>query len=99
MEAVWTFLLATVVLQTATTETQAGNSFFGLSIGMTVVAGAITAGRTSRPATAFQCIFSHILHSSHFRWCVQSGRGHGHPHGTIYNYFDLLLLFFHVYLF
>jgi aquaporin Z len=54
MEAVWTFLLATVVLQTATTETQAGNSFFGLSIGMTVVAGAITAGRTSPfSATAF----------------------------------------------
>jgi hypothetical protein len=42
----WTFLLATVVLQTATTETQAGNSFFGLSIGSTVIAGAITVGRT-----------------------------------------------------
>jgi glycerol uptake facilitator-like aquaporin len=45
VEVVWTFLLATVVLQTATTETQAGNSFFGLSIGLTVAAGAITVGR------------------------------------------------------
>jgi len=47
LEMLWTFLLATVVLQTATTATQAGNSFFGLSIGFTVVAGAITAGPVS----------------------------------------------------
>lgn len=44
-EAIWTFLLATVVLQCATTATQAGNSFFGLAIGFTVLAGAIGVGR------------------------------------------------------
>jgi len=46
-EAVWTFLLATVVLQCATTATQAGNSFFGLAIGFTVLAGAIGVGPIS----------------------------------------------------
>ena len=43
-EVVWTFLLATVVLQTGTTATQAGNSFFGLAIGFTVLAGALGVG-------------------------------------------------------
>jgi len=46
-EIVWTFLLATVVLQTGTTATQAGNSFFGLAIGFTVLAGAIGLGGIS----------------------------------------------------
>jgi aquaporin Z len=65
VEVVWTFLLATVVLQTATTETQAGNSFFGLSIGLTVAAGAITVGPISggvfNPAVGTGVLVVHAL--------------------------------------
>eukprot|EP00005_Dracoamoeba_jomungandri_P010179 CAMPEP_0174269880 /NCGR_PEP_ID=MMETSP0439-20130205/42602_1 /TAXON_ID=0 /ORGANISM="Stereomyxa ramosa, Strain Chinc5" /LENGTH=303 /DNA_ID=CAMNT_0015358879 /DNA_START=86 /DNA_END=997 /DNA_ORIENTATION=+ len=47
LEVFWTFLLCTVVLQTATTKAQAGNSFFGLAIGFTVLSGAYTVGPLS----------------------------------------------------
>jgi len=45
-ELVWTFLLASVVLNTAASCAPAyrNNSFFGLAIGFTVVAGAISVG-------------------------------------------------------
>jgi len=45
-EFLWTFLLASVVLNTAGTSSPGyqNNSFFGLAIGFTVVAGAISVG-------------------------------------------------------
>jgi len=45
-EFVWTFLLASVVLNTAASRAPAykNNSFFGLAIGFTVVSGAIAVG-------------------------------------------------------
>jgi len=43
-EFLWTFLLASVVLNTAGSASTANNSFFGLAIGFTVVAGAIAVG-------------------------------------------------------
>jgi len=45
-EFLWTFLLASVVLNTAGTSSEGyqNNSFFGLAIGFTVVAGAIAVG-------------------------------------------------------
>ena len=46
-EVLWTFALATVVLNVATTKAQHGNSFFGLAIGFTVAAGAISSGAIS----------------------------------------------------
>ena len=46
-EGVATFFLITVVLQTATSSKTVGNSFFGLAIGFTVVAMAITIGPIS----------------------------------------------------
>jgi aquaporin Z len=47
VEWFWTFLLAFVVLQVATTKPQAGNSFFGLAIGFTVLSGIVSVGYTS----------------------------------------------------
>jgi len=46
-ETVYTFALASVVLNVATTKSQSGNSFFGLAIGFTVLAGILTVGPIS----------------------------------------------------
>ena len=46
-EAQFTFALVLVVLNVATTKAQKGNSFFGLAIGLTVAAGAVSAGNIS----------------------------------------------------
>ena len=46
-ELVASFFLVTTVLQTATSSRTSGNSFFGLAIGFTVVAMAITIGPIS----------------------------------------------------
>lgn len=43
-EAIFTFALAIVVLNVATTKSQSQNSFFGLAIGMTLTAGAVAVG-------------------------------------------------------
>jgi aquaporin Z len=47
VEAIWTFALCSVVLNCATTKAQADNSFFGLAIGFTVFAGAVSCGGIS----------------------------------------------------
>jgi len=44
-EFLFTFALAYVVLNTATAKGTAGNSFYGLAIGMTVMAGAFAVGQ------------------------------------------------------
>lgn len=44
LEAIFTFALASVVLNTATSKKSAGNSYFGLAIGFTVAAGAFAVG-------------------------------------------------------
>lgn len=46
-EMIFTFILAFVVLQTATTLEQEGNSYFGFAIGLTVTIGAIAVGAIS----------------------------------------------------
>jgi aquaporin Z len=46
-EFLFTFALAYVVLNAATAEGTSGNSFYGLAIGMTVMAGAFTVGDIS----------------------------------------------------
>jgi aquaporin Z len=46
-EAVWTMVLALVVLLTATTRSQEGNSHFGLAIGAALTAGAKAIGGIS----------------------------------------------------
>jgi aquaporin Z len=47
VEGVFTFALALVVLQTATNPKVAGNSFYGLAIGFTIVVAAIAGGPIS----------------------------------------------------
>ena len=47
MEAIFTFALASVVLHVATSNKTHGNQYFGLAIGMTVMAGAFAAGAIS----------------------------------------------------
>lgn len=47
LEILFTFLLCSVVLHTAATEKTKGNNYFGLAIGMTVLAGAFAAGPIS----------------------------------------------------
>jgi aquaporin Z len=57
VEFLYTFALASVVLASATAPQTAGNSFYGLAIGFTVVAGAIAGGSISggafNPAVGF----------------------------------------------
>jgi aquaporin Z len=47
VEVIFTFALASVVLNVATTKAAAGNSYFGLAIGFTVLAGAVAGGGIS----------------------------------------------------
>lgn len=47
LETLFTFLLCSVVLHTAVSEKTKGNNYFGLAIGMTVLAGAFAAGPIS----------------------------------------------------
>ena len=47
VEAIFTFLLALVVLNTAASRKTEGNSFYGLAIGFTIVAAAIAGGPIS----------------------------------------------------
>ena len=50
VEFLFTFALASVVLNVATSKATAGNSFYGLAIGFTVVAGAFSVGSISGAA-------------------------------------------------
>jgi len=65
-EYFYTFALVWVVLNTATTKSQKGNSFFGLAIGLTVIAGAVAVGDISggvfNPAVATGLLLSSQLH-------------------------------------
>jgi aquaporin Z len=47
IEMIFTFALVSVVLNVATSKNTAGNSFYGLAIGFTVLAGAIAGGPIS----------------------------------------------------
>src|SRR5262249_31160268 len=46
-EALYAFTLALVVLNVATTTATQGNSYYGLAVGLTVMAGALAAGQIS----------------------------------------------------
>jgi aquaporin Z len=63
-EFIFTFALAWVVLNTGTAKGTAGNSFYGLAIGMTVTAGAYSVGGISgavfNPAVAVGITLMHL---------------------------------------
>jgi len=64
-EALFTFALVLVVLQTATSEKTAGNSYYGLAIGFTIVVAAFAAGPISggafNPAVGLGPIVVNVL--------------------------------------
>ncbi len=64
-EFLFTFALCWVVLQVATTKAAQGNSYFGLAIGMTVLAGAFAVGPISggafNPAVAIGLVILGIV--------------------------------------
>src|SRR5580658_5463663 len=67
-EFLFTFALAYVVLNTATAKATAGNSFYGLAIGMTVMTGAFAVGGISggafNPAVATGLGFMQLVRMS-----------------------------------
>jgi aquaporin Z len=67
-EFLYTFALAYVVLNTATAKGNAGNSFYGLAIGMTVMIGAFSVGGISggafNPAVAVGLVTMKLVHAS-----------------------------------
>jgi len=68
-EFIFTFALAWVVLHVATASGTVGNSFYGLAIGFTVVAGAFAVGGTSggafNPAIAVAAMVTGLLTWGH----------------------------------
>ena len=64
-EFLFTFALVYVILNSATAKSTAGNSFYGLAIGMTVMAGAFAVGPISggafNPAVALAIGIMHLL--------------------------------------
>jgi len=68
-EFIFTFALAWVVLHVATARGTEGNSFYGLAIGFTVVAGAFAVGGTSggafNPAIAVGAMVTGLLQWGH----------------------------------
>jgi aquaporin Z len=68
-EALFTFALALVVLNVATTKATEGNSHYGLAIGFTVVVGAIAGGGVSGGA------YNPAVGIGHSLWDLMSGKG------------------------
>lgn len=64
-EFLFTFALAYVVLNVATAKANAGNSFYGLAIGFTVMSGAFAVGPISggmfNPAVATGCLYLGLI--------------------------------------
>ena len=69
-EFLFTFALAYVVLNVATAKANAGNSFYGLAIGFTVMVGAFTVGPISggafNPAVATGCFYLSLMPVGHY---------------------------------
>jgi aquaporin Z len=69
-EFLFTFALAYVVLNVATAKANAGNSFYGLAIGFTVMVGAFAVGPISggafNPAVATGCFSLGLIPTGHY---------------------------------
>ena len=69
-EFLFTFALVYVVLNVATAKGNAGNSFYGLAIGSTVMVGAFTVGPISggafNPAVTLGCLYMGLLSVNNF---------------------------------
>eukprot|EP01088_Endostelium_zonatum_P017679 TRINITY_DN533_c0_g1_i2.p1 TRINITY_DN533_c0_g1~~TRINITY_DN533_c0_g1_i2.p1 ORF type:complete len:278 (-),score=47.93 TRINITY_DN533_c0_g1_i2:155-988(-) len=66
VEFIFSFLLASVMINTATTQSQTGNSFFGLAIGFTVLTAGYAIGPISggvlNPAVASGAALTNFIH-------------------------------------
>lgn len=77
VELLFTFALGYVVLSTATSRDHPDNSFYGLAIGLTVTAGALSVGAVSgaafNPAVAFALAFGGLAPWAHLAvyWVAQ----------------------------
>ena len=73
-EFIFTFALAYVVLNVATAKANAGNSFYGLAIGSTVMVGAFTVGPISggafNPAVATGCYYLSLMPFTQYLYFV-----------------------------
>jgi aquaporin Z len=78
IEMIFTFALASVVLNVATSKKTAGNSFYGLAIGFTVLAAAYAGGHISGGAFNPAVGTGPIL--------VDTLIGHGHSIGNLWIY-------------
>jgi aquaporin Z len=80
-EFLFTFALVYVVLNVATADATAGNSYFGLAIGFTVLAGAFAVGQVSgaafNPAVAIGATIRGLLPWSSLWLYIIAGRGRG----------------------
>lgn len=69
-EFLFTFALAYVVLNVATAKATAGNSFYGLAIGFTVMSGAFAVGPISggmfNPAVTTGCLYLGLMSVGHY---------------------------------
>lgn len=78
IEAAFTFALASVVLNVATSKNTADNSFYGLAIGFTVLAGAVAGGPISGGAFNPAVATGPIL--------IDAIIGHGHSINNLWMY-------------
>jgi aquaporin Z len=87
-EFLFTFALAYVVLNVATAKGTAGNSFFGLAIGMTVMAGAFAVGSISggafNPAVAIGVAVMKLLSFSQIWVHIIADLGGGLVAGLVF---------------
>jgi len=87
VEFIYSFLLVSVMINTATTKSQTGNSFFGLAIGFTVLTGGFTIGGISsavlNPAVGVGAAVADFLHNDfdlnrfEYLWIYVVGPGAG----------------------
>ena len=91
-EFLFTFALAYVVLNAATAKATAGNSFYGLAIGMTVMAGAFAVGAISggafNPAVAVGAAVMKLLSFSQIWVHIIADLGGGLVAGLVFKFLN-----------
>jgi aquaporin Z len=92
-EFLFTFALVYVVLNTATTRGTAGNSYYGLAIGFTVVVGAYAVGGVSggafNPAVALGVVMMGIVEPGFIWVYLVAGLAGGAAAALLFNALDL----------
>ncbi len=91
-EFLYTFALAYVVLNVATAKANAGNSFYGLAIGFTVLAGAFAVGNISggafNPAVAIGAGVMGAIHLPSIWLHIIADLAGGFAAGVVFNFLN-----------